>query len=121
METLKFTAYLIYRKARKDIPYLSALCALTFLIDMHLLLLLSLTNSLNIITRYFSDNNWKDYILACVVGLPTFLMLYFLIKENKLRQLNYSEEKIKKGNIFLVADFIVTFILLIIISELKRK
>lgn len=71
-------------------------------------------------TNLFSDK-WKYYYFTLIIGIPTFLFLRLFIKESDLKKLNYSQKKIKRGNIILIIDFAVIIALLVISSELNRK
>ncbi|MEP6466009.1 MAG: hypothetical protein ABJB05_06870 [Parafilimonas sp.] len=110
MKTIRFAAFLIYRKARNDMQYFSTLCAVTFLIYLHLFLVLDLTNIDAIITPNNVADKWKYYIPTLILGIPIFFFLNFTIKENDLKELGYSVQKIRRGNIIIIIDFITVFV-----------
>jgi hypothetical protein len=113
--------FLIYRKARKDMQYFSALCAMTFLIYLHLFFLFGLLNLDKIIIPNKLGEKWKYYIPILILGLPILFFLRLTIKESDLKKLNYSVQKIRRGNTILIIDFVTTFILIFVIAILKKK
>ncbi len=121
MKTIRFAVYLIYRIARKDMQYFSALCAGTFLIYLHLFFLLNLTNLTGIIPAKLFNEKWKYYFSTLILGIPIFVFLRASIKENHLKEMGYSIQKIKRGNVILIIDFLTIFVLLIVSSALKEK
>ena len=126
MKTIKFTAFLFYRYystgATKDIPYFSTLCAMAMIAFMHLMQLLILTHQVDrFIPIKSTDTKTTKYLIMALVLLPIFLLLSLILKKEELKSLSYPADKIRKGNIFLVAYIVLTMALLIILIFVTRK
>ena len=106
MKHLKFVMFLFYRYYSKGgtagIPYFSALCAVVFLIYLHIFQLLIIFNGVNLLPMNSSDNKGIKYLKLAGFLLPFFLLIALLIKEKDLRNVVYDEDKIKRAGVYLV-------------------
>jgi len=118
MRTIKFVAYLFYRYystgPRKDVAYLSSLLAMCLLFYIHLFQFLILFGGTGIIPsgNKTQISTWLKMVLFM---LPVFLLFRWLIKESELKTLSYSQEKIKKGNVWLIIYIILSVALLVLL------
>lgn len=100
----------------KNIPYFSALCAVVFLIYVHIFQILILLNKVNVLElNKEGDIRIEKYGRLALFLLPIFLIVAFLIKPSDLKKLSYEEDKIRKGNTYLIAYVIGNFILLFLL------
>src|SRR5688572_30213409 len=126
MKTIKFTAFLFYRYystgTTKDIPYFSTLCAMAMIAFMHLYQVFVLTNLYEtIIGTNSTDSRLTRYFIMAIVALPLLVFIRLLINESEIKNLQYPQAKIKKGNVILITYLVITIVLLIAIAELKRS
>ena len=126
MNILRFIMYLFYRYystgGTRNIPYFSALCAVVFLIYIHIFQALVVFNKVYILTLDQGDVRLVKYGKLAFFLLPIFLIVYYLAKPIDIKQLHYSEKKIKKGNLYLVIYIITSFILLfVLIFTIPKK
>ena len=61
-----------------------------------------------------------NWITMALFLLPIFFMFRFIIKENDLKEMEYEEQKIKRGNLWLISYIILSFVLLIIFILYKK-
>ena len=125
MKTLYFVMYLLYRYyskgGTKDIPYFSALCAVVFLIYIHIFQILILLNKAILISIKENDQRMTKYIFLGLLLLPIGYTIYTLAKPSVVMKLQYSAEKIKRGNTNLIIYIISNIILLFAMMFLFRK
>ena len=117
MKTIKFAAFLFYRYYQKgptsSIPYFSTIGAMAMLLFMHLFQILILTKKVEtFIPIKPTDDRLTKYIIMFFVMAPLFLLLALTIKKEELKNLKYSEAKVRTGNILLVCYIISTIIVL---------
>lgn len=125
MKILKFVMYLFYRYystgGTKSIPYFSALCAVVFLIYIHIFQLFIIINKVEVFGMGEDNSRIENYGRLVLFLLPIFLIIGYLIKPNDLKSLKYKEDKIKKGNIYLIAycalNCVVLFLLILFIPK----
>ena len=122
MKYLKFVMFLFYRYYSKGgtsgIPYFSALCAVVFLVYLHIFQLLIIFNGVTLLPMNPGDHKGLKYLkLACFL-LPFFLLVGLLVKEKDLRDAEYDEGKIKRGGVYLVIYIVSSFVLLIMLAFL---
>ena len=117
--------YLLYRYyskgGTKDIPYFSALCAVVFLIYIHIFQILILLNKAILISIKENDQRMTKYIFLGLLLLPIGYTIYTLAKPSVVMKLQYSAEKIKRGNTNLIIYIISNIILLFAMMFLFRK
>lgn len=126
MKVLKFIMFLFYRYyskgGTKNIPYFSALCAVVFLFYVHVFQLLIVLNKV-----YILGLNNKEYLRIEKYGklalflLPVFLLVSLLVKPGDLIIMRHSEEKIERGNKFLVMYVVGNISLLFLLMLLVPK
>jgi hypothetical protein len=123
MKTVKFVAYLFYRYystgATKDIPYASALCALVLLFYIHLVQLLLVLNLINLIPINDSDTRIEKFFKIAFFLLPLFLFFIIAIRKKELESLQYDEQKIKTGYVYLIIYIILSFSFMIFLALLR--
>src|SRR5436309_10695886 len=120
MKTIKFAAYLFYRYystgPTKDIPYVSTLCALAMIVFMHLFQVLILIHQVDTFFPFKStDNRLTKYLFMALIFLPIFFLLRLFIKREELQSMSFPKDKIKRGNILLIAYVVLTMALLIVL------
>lgn len=126
MRTLKFIMYLFYRYyltgPTRNIPYFKALGAVVFLIYLHIFQILIVFNLVETaIAINKNDLQITKYWKIAIFLLPIFLIVYSLIKPKDLRNLKYEDNKIRRGNIYLIIYSISSFILLFILAFLFAR
>jgi energy-coupling factor transporter transmembrane protein EcfT len=125
MKILKFVMYLFYRYYNKGgtrrIPYFSALCAVVFLIYIHIFQLLIILDRVSLLPMKKDDLRIEKYGKVALFLLPIFLIVAFLVKPSELKALNYSDETVEKGNVNLVIYIISTILLLFTLMILFSK
>jgi hypothetical protein len=117
MKTIRFAAFLFYRYYAKgstsSIPYFSTIGAMAMLLYMHLFQILILTKRVDtLIPIKPTDNKPTKYLIMFFVLAPLYILLTLLIKKKDLQALHYSDQKIRTGNIVLIAYIILTMTLL---------
>lgn len=125
MKTIKFVAYLFYRYysssgPRKDIPYFSTLGALALLFYIHVVQLLILLNMMNIIPVQNDDTRVAKFFKIALFLLPIFLLFLAFIRKSELQSLQYDEQKVKRGYIYLVIYIVFSFSFMIFLAVLKK-
>lgn len=119
MKTLKFVMYLFYRYyskgGTKRIPYFSALCAVVFLIYILLFQILIIINKVDLLQIEKEDLRIEKYGKLALLFLPVFLIVAYLVKPNDLRNAVYSEDKIRRGGIFLTVYVISSVLILFLL------
>lgn len=121
MNTLKFVMYILYRYygkgGTKDIPYFSALCAVVFLIYIHIFQILILLDKVDaILPMKEDDDRVVKYLKLGFFLLPVFLIVYLLVRPKDLENASYDESKVKRGGIYLIIYSIISFILLFVLA-----
>lgn len=119
MKVLRFVIYIFYRYyskgGTKRIPYFSALCAVVFLIYIHLFQLLILIDQVNLLPLRSNDSKIEKYGKVALFFLPIFFLVYSLIKPSDIQNFRYPIEKVKRGGIFLIVYIIASLTLLFIL------
>lgn len=125
MKTLKFIMYLFYRYyskgGTKNIPYFSALCAVAFLIYIHIFQLLMIFGKVGWIPIEKDDLRIVKYGKFALFVLPIFLLIYYLVKPSDLMSLEYDKDKIRKGGIILIIYIIANLALLFVLMFIVRR
>lgn len=115
MKTLKFISYLLYRfysrGGTKNIPYFSTICALVLFTSIHILQLLVFFDCNALLQGIGNDNRLFRYFKIILLSSPVFLLFFYLIKEDDLKNAEYSEKKVKLGAFLLVSYVIFSFAL----------
>jgi len=124
MKTVKFIAYLFYRYystgTTRQIAYFSTLCALVMLMYIHLAQVLIILNGMDLIPTDGSQAKIGNWVKMAVFLIPFFLLFFFLIKENALKEVSYNKQKIKQGYIFLIVYIVVSFTVMILLALYKK-
>lgn len=125
MKTLKFVMFILYRYYSKggtrDIPYFSSLCAIVLLIYLHIFQVLILLDKVDeVLPMKSDDERGIKYFKLAVFLLPVFLVVAFLVKPRDLKDMQYDEQKVKWGGIYLILYAISSFTLLFVLILLKR-
>lgn len=125
MRVVKFVAYLFYRYysssgPRKGIPYFSTLCALVLLFYIHLIQLLILLNIVNIIPIQDGNTNVGKFFKMALFLSPIFFLFVTLIKKSELQSMQYEEQKVKKGNIYLIVYIVLSFSFMIFLALVRK-
>ncbi len=107
MKVIKFVAFLFYKYYRTGptsrIPYFSTLCALAFIIYIHLCQLLILTNTIDyVLPQKSEENRILDYLKIAIFFVPIFLTLGLFIKKKELNNMNFGSATIRRGYINLI-------------------
>lgn len=117
MKTLRFVFFLLYRYYSKGgtkvIPYFSTLCAVSLLFFVHVFQLLLIFNVFEYFPISGSENRIIRYGKIALISVPVFIFFALLIKEKDIKNAYYEEEKIKKGNLFLLGYAILSVCLLL--------
>jgi hypothetical protein len=126
MKTLKFISYLLYRfysrGGTKNIPYFSAVCALVLFTSMHILQLLVFFDCHALLHGIGNDTRPLRYLKIILLSSPVFLLFFYLIKENDLKNAEYPEKKVKLGAFLLVSYVIFSFALfLYLLTNVRPK
>lgn len=125
MKILKFVSFLFYKYysvgPTSRIPYFSTLCALVLLFYIHLVQILILIDGMDLIPTDGSQAKAGNFLKLGLFMAPFFLLFGLLIKESELKKLKYSEQKIKKGYIFLIIYIIFSFAVMILLALYKKR
>lgn len=125
MRTIKFTAFLFYRYyskgATSSIPYFSTICALTMFGAFHLFQFLLLVNKAKDFLPNRSGERLIDYIKVLLFLMPLYILISILVKEKELKEMEFDQEKVNKGNIYLFIYIIVSFLLLIVMALWRKN
>jgi hypothetical protein len=126
MKTLKFIMFILYRYyskgGTKHIPYFSALCAVVFLIYIHIFQVLIIFNKVDdILPMNEHDARITKYWKLALFLLPIFFIVAALVKPKDLENLSYDERKIRRGGIFLIIYSITSFVLLFVLAFIFEK
>ena len=126
MKTIKFAAFLFYRYyskgATNSIPYFSTIGAMAMLLYMHLFQILILTKQVEtFIPIKPTDDKPTKYLIMFFIMAPLFFLLTLTIKKEELKTLEYSQDKIRTGNIRLVSYITLTTIVLFTLMFLVPK
>jgi len=126
MRLLKFTMFLFYRYYSKGTsdrtPYFSALCAVVFLIYMHVFQILILLDKVDeVLPLNRDDDRTTKYLKMGFFLLPLFLIVAYLVKPQDLRMAKYDEGKVKRGGIYLIVYTILSIILIFVLAFIFRK
>lgn len=121
MKTLRFIMYILYRfyskGGTKHIPYFSALCAVVFLIYIHIFQILIILNSVDdMLPLNKGDTRITKYWKLALFLLPFFFIVAYLVKPTDLQNVSYDEGKIKRGGIYLIIYSIISFVLLFVLA-----
>ena len=90
-----------------------------FILYNHVIKELILFSSTNFLGG--SNSEFSTWVKMVLFLLPIYLLCRWLIKESDLKALTYEEEKIKKGNIWLVIYIIISVTLLVILILYKKE
>lgn len=128
MKALKFIMYIFYRyysRSGKDwSPYFSALCAVVFLIYIHLFQLLIVFDIVDWLPFAKTDTGDEKFLKMALVMLPIFLIVFLLVRPSGLRALRYDPETTKKGGsrviIYSILNIILLFVLMIAFSKTRN-
>jgi hypothetical protein len=119
MKGLRFVMYLFYRYysrgGTKRIPYFSTLCAVVFLIYIHIFQILIVLDKVDFSPIKNDDVKIVNYGKIAVFLLPFFLIISYLVRPKDLQNLSYTEAQIRKGNTFLVVYVILSVTLLFVL------
>jgi hypothetical protein len=125
MKILRFVMYLFYRYystgGTARIPYFSALCAVVFLIYIHIFQVLIVLNRVNLLPMEDGDLKIEKYGKLALFLLPIFLIVARLVKPKDLKHVVYDSVKIKKGGIYLVIYIVLSLALLFVLMFLFSK
>jgi hypothetical protein len=119
MKFLRFVMFLFYRYYSTGgtyrIPYFSALCATVFLIYIHIFQLLIILDKVNFLPMNANYSKLLNYGMFALFLLPIFLIVAIVAKEKDLEDVNYDEEKIKKGGVNLIIYIVSSVVLLFVL------
>lgn len=125
MEILKFIMYLFYRYyskgGTKRISYFSALCAVVFLIYIHVFQILIVFDKINLLPMEKDDTRIAKYGKLALFLLPIFLIIAYLVKPSDLKSMELDANKLRRAYVILVVYLIVNFILLFVLMFAFRK
>ena len=124
MRTLRFISYLFYRYystgSTKNIAYTKTMCAVCMLFCMHIIEFLLLIDKTALITHFDQSHRIEIYLKFFLLISPLLLIFNFLIKEIQLQTMYYDENKIKKGNKYLIAYVSIDIIFLFTLIWIKK-
>ena len=124
MKSIKFVSYLFYRcysnASGNDGAYLSVLAAMSVLLYIHLFQLLIIFDSVGLIPISKGDDKLLQFFKVALVFLPIFLLVRFFVRKSDLQSMNFSDEKVKRGNWCLIMYIFVSFALLILLMIYRR-
>jgi hypothetical protein len=122
MKFIRYIAYLLYSYystgARRNVAYLSTILAVTFLIYIHLLLIMVLLRVDEHIPIGMGESKGVKYLKIALFMSPIFFLLYFGIKEKKLLELRselgkeHKKKEIKHRIILFVYLFLAFAVLM---------
>jgi hypothetical protein len=115
-----FLFYRYYSKGgTRNIPYFSALCAVVFLIYIHLFQVLIVLRKVDdVLPMKQDDPHPLQYGKLALFLLPIFLIVGFLLKPKDIKYLDYEDDEIRKGNTYLLIYVITSVILLFLLMFL---
>ena len=120
--------YILYRYysrgGKEQTPYFSVLCAVVFLIYIHLFQLLIVFDIMDWLPFAKTDTKDEKFLKMALVMLPIFLMVFLLVRPSELRALRYDPETTRKGGVRLVIygilNIILLFVLMIAFSKISN-
>jgi len=119
MKLLRFVMFLFYRYYSKGgtirIPYFSALCATVFLIYIHVFQILIIFDKVDWFPMKEDDLQMIKYWKLAMFLFPIFIITAYLVKESDLKNLDYSDEKIKQGGACLILYVLLSVFLLFVL------
>ena len=122
MKSLRFIMFLFYRYYSKggtrDIPYASALFAVGFLVFLHIFQIVIILDKVSLLSFFEAKNRFDRYIKIALFMLPIFFIINLLVKERDIKNLTYTKEKIKRGNIYLIIYIVLSFALIFVLMFL---
>lgn len=120
MKLLKFIMFILYRYYSRgryyNTPYLSTLSVVMFSIWLHYIQLILLFNKIDLIPLKRTAAKDENLLKTLLYILPIALVIVILIKPKDLQQANYDEDKIRRGGIYLVIYYIISWIVLLILA-----
>jgi hypothetical protein len=129
MKPIRFAAFLFYRyysggRRPDSTPYFSTMCAMTFLVFLHLLQILILFGKLSLIPLNASDGKGIKRVVILFIMLPIYLLMTQLVKKKRLDKMkeeySYSWDKIFNWNVWLIVYIILSFSLIFILAFWMR-
>ncbi|WP_430898089.1 MULTISPECIES: hypothetical protein [unclassified Paraflavitalea] len=128
MKILRFVTFLFNRYyktgGKRNVAYFSALCAVVFLIYLHIFQFLIILDKVSLLPLRNNDPRIVKYLKLFLLSIPVYFLLSYLVKEGDLKALKYDSEKIKKWQIFiciyLFANLLVLFLLAFVFAEVKK-
>jgi len=125
MKAIKFIAFLYYKYYSKgptaSIAYMKTIGVMVFLTFILILNILISANLEAFFLYEDSDSRGMKYLKMAIYTLPLFLIFLFLFPESKLKQLNYPDSKIKRGNTMLLIGTIAVILSLPITALIKYR
>ena len=123
MKTIKFTAYLLYRYylngRSKNVAYIRTIGTLVILSIFHIIQILLILNKFDSLEPGGTEKV-NVQLLKIFVGLiPIALLLIFLVREPELKQMKFSEKKIKNGYLLFIVYGIVSFSFTFILAKIR--
>lgn len=123
MKLLKFVTYLFYKYystgPTKQIPYLSSILAVGMLCFIHVAQIFILFNWIKILPQGYKSE-LSTWLKMALFIAPIFLLLALLIKKPNVDSQVYSENKIKKGYLWLIVYIIVSISTLVLLIMYKK-
>ena len=115
MRKIKFFMSILYEYYSKgptsSVAYIKTLIAMVALVFLIIVDILLLTDNVDIILLGHSESKAFQYLIIALFTLPILVFFLIFFKEKKLTVSNYSEEKIKKGRMF-----VLWLIILVVLS-----
>ena len=91
MKFIRYISYLLYsyysKGSRRNTAYLSAILGITFLVYINLLLISLLLKIEDYIPMSLNESKGMRYMKLALLLSPVFFVLYFGVKEKKLKEL----------------------------------
>lgn len=123
MKLLRFVTYLFYKYystgPTKQIPYLSSILAVGMLCFIHIAQILILFNWIKILPQGHKSE-LSTWLKMAVFIAPIFLLLTLLIKKSDIDSQSYSENKIKRGYLWLIIYIIVSIFTMVLLIMYKK-
>ncbi len=129
MKQLKFIMFLFFRYYSKGgtrfIPYFSALCAVVFLLYIHIFQLLIIFDKVHLVPIKDGDIRIVQYLKFSLLFLPVFFIIASIVKKRDLENATYDESAIKTGGIlltvYIIISLIILFTLMFLFSEKNTR
>lgn len=120
-KTIQLSLFLLYKyyygsKNTRDIAYFNSILTLSICLTFNIICVFTLfgINLFDIIPSEVDYNFFIKKFGPGFLGVPALLVLFFFFREKEIKALIFTNEKMKKGNFYLVLYLILTFLFFVI-------